>query len=123
MSWAVGFDDNLKRFIGYGVPAVCEQPECNAKIDRGLSYLCGGLGIGEYGCGRCFCGKHLYFHSFRDGHDGMVCKRCDTYRKPYPPKPDTKEWKQHQATDESWAEWRAEQAELAAPPAEEIEPK
>ncbi len=26
MGWSIGYDKNLKRDIGYGVPATCEHP-------------------------------------------------------------------------------------------------
>lgn len=46
---------------GYGVEAVCEQDGCDAKIDRGLAYLCGKHpGGDEHGCGGYFCEQHLY---------------------------------------------------------------
>lgn len=28
MGWSVGYDDNWKRDIGYGVPALCDYPDC-----------------------------------------------------------------------------------------------
>jgi hypothetical protein len=46
---------------GYGVEAICEKANCNAKIDRGLAYLCGKTpGGDEHGCGGYFCEQHLY---------------------------------------------------------------
>lgn len=108
MGWSIGYSDKWKRDIGYGVPAVCDNPHCSEKIDRGLSYLCGDLD-GEHGCGLYFCATHLVFHSFRDGEAMLVCHRCDSYRKPFTPKPDAAEWVEHKATDPSWAEWRADQ--------------
>lgn len=46
---------------GYEVEATCERPDCDAKIDRGLAYLCGKTpGGDEHGCGGYFCGQHLY---------------------------------------------------------------
>ena len=42
MGWAVGFDNNWNRDIGYGVPAICDFPGCGEEIDRGLGYVCGG---------------------------------------------------------------------------------
>jgi len=46
---------------GYGVDAVCEEPGCTEEIDRGLGCLCGTTpGDPEDGCGKYFCGKHLY---------------------------------------------------------------
>lgn len=114
MSWAIGYNSNLKRDIGYGVPAICDHPKCNERIDRGLSYLCGGQDFDEHGCGLCFCSKHLFFHTFRDGESANVCSRCHNHKKPYMPKPDTYEWIHHKATDPSWAEWRKENPEFMA---------
>ena len=37
---------------GYSVDAVCEHPGCTEKIDRGMSYACGG-DVGEQG--GCSC--------------------------------------------------------------------
>lgn len=62
MGYEIGYDDNWQRDIGYGVPAECDHPGCHAKIDRGLSYICGGdIGGGELGCGLFFCYDHLCF--------------------------------------------------------------
>ncbi len=115
MSWAVGYDSNWNRDIGYGVPATCDHPKCNEKIDRGLSYVCcedqpyGG----ENGCGLYFCIDHRRF--YRNEEDGPMCKRCATYKAPYKhPKPDHPEWVEHKLTDPSWAEWRAKQAASGA---------
>lgn len=86
MGWSRGFDSNWNRDIGYGVPSICDSPKCNKKIDRGLSYVCGGEPYGgERGCGLYFCGKHLL------GVPGR-CTRCVNYRSPYKPKPDVPEW-------------------------------
>jgi hypothetical protein len=61
MGWAIGYDDNWDRDIGYGVPGECDAPGCHARIDRGLGYVCGGQPYGgEKGCGLFFCGKHLF---------------------------------------------------------------
>jgi len=66
MSWSIGFDEYWQRDIGYGVTAHCDHPGCEQKIDRGLSYVCGGFPFGgAYGCGLHFCEKHLSFHRFR----------------------------------------------------------
>lgn len=107
MGWSIGFDTHWQRDIGYGVPAYCDHPRCSAEIDRGLSYVCGGEPYGgARGCGLYFCGAHL---SIRWGH-GVVplCSRCRHYRPAYAAKPDHPEWIQHKLTDESWADWRAE---------------
>ena len=100
MGWAVGYDTKWSRDIGYGVPSVCDHPDCGEKIDRGLAYVCGGEPYGgEWGCGLYFCPKHR-------GHDSL-CERCAAEQDPFTPKPDTLEWINHKLADPSWAEWRA----------------
>lgn len=109
MGWSIGYDANWGRDIGYGVPATCDHPDCNEKIDRGLAHVCGGEPYGgDEGCGLYFCGVHL-------GCVGQLCQRCTDGRKPFLAKPDHPEWIDWKLTDESWAEWRAEN------PAEVIE--
>lgn len=109
MSWAVGYDDRWQRDIGYGVPALCDYPGCGVSIDRGLAHVCGGDAYGgEKGCGLFFCGKHLQYAR----GCFQMCERCATRRKPFTPTPDTYEWVHHKHTDESWQEWRDEQAGL-----------
>jgi hypothetical protein len=50
------------REAGYAVEDVCNQDGCEAKIDRGLAFLCGKTpGGDEYGCGGYFCGEDLTF--------------------------------------------------------------
>lgn len=103
MGWSIGFDDNWNRDIGYGVPAVCDHPRCSMKIDRGLSYVCGGEPYGgEKGCGLYFCYSHL-------GYPYQRCPACARYDKPYKPKPDIKEWINFKMTDPSWSQWRKTQ--------------
>jgi hypothetical protein len=103
MGWSIGFDSNWNRDIGYGVPTMCDHPECDARIDRGLSYVCAHQEPygGEEGCGLYFCHAHL----------SGTCERCatktdDAYIEPFAPKPDLLVWIQHKLTDESWKEWR-----------------
>lgn len=138
MGWEIGYDHRWRRDIGYGVPAICDHPDCNEKIDRGLGSVCGGDPYGgEDGCGLFFCGEHLLYdfdeddgvsqETIRDGSGevieqkrswrGPFCERClahssmsDEGPQPFTPKPDIEEWVQHKATDPSWAEWRAKQA-------------
>lgn len=51
------------REAGYSVEATCDKPGCDAKIDRGLGYLCGREpGGDEFGCGDYFCEDHNYDH-------------------------------------------------------------
>lgn len=102
------------RFAGYGVPAICEYPDCNEEIDRGMAHACGGEPNSERGCDRYFCEKHLIFHGFNLNGERQylfVCERCDKYKDPYPYKPETKEWLEHILTDESWEIWRNDEKE------------
>lgn len=69
MGWGHGYNED-GREIGYTVEAICDQDSCETKIDRGLSYVCGGMHDGgKHGCGQYFCWNHLY--SF-----GSLCKIC-----------------------------------------------
>ena len=108
MGWSIGYDSIWERDIGYGVPSICDLPKCDAKIDRGLSYVCGNEPYGgEYGCGLYFCGLHFKTRKPHGSDRNMgLCPRCYRYKAPYDPKPDTKEWIQWKLTDESWAKWR-----------------
>jgi hypothetical protein len=107
MGWAVGYDSNWDRDIGYDVPAWCDSPGCSEVIDRGLAYVCGGdVRGGDNGCGLYFCYNHLWYTP-----DGVqVCERCLEHNDPYLPKPDHPEWVHHKATDPSWQQWRNENA-------------
>jgi len=76
MGWSYGHNVEGEE-VGYSVPAVCNEPGCEAKIDRGLSYTCGGLDghSGVIGtCGKPFCSEHLLYGS-KLSHDA-VCSRC-----------------------------------------------
>lgn len=102
MSWSIGYDENWRRDIGYGVPAICDHPGCNEPIDRGLGYVCGrGEPYGgEDGCGLYFCTKH---------GGGGLCEHCAKEDgETFDPKPDAPEWIAHKLTDESWQRWRDE---------------
>jgi hypothetical protein len=109
VGWAIGYDDHWQRWIGYGVIAWCDFPRCNEVIDRGLVYVCCDQQPygGERGCGLYFCDKH---------HNRVWerCSRCANYRPPFKPKPEHPDWINHLLTDESWAEWRAENPEFVA---------
>lgn len=117
MSWAIGYDDNHKRDVGYGVPAICDHPNCEAKINRGLSYVCGGEPYGDDdGCGLFFCGDHLAFYG---DHKPQQCERCGNPddpedAKPFDPKPDTQGWIDWKLIDASWEDWRKENPEFVA---------
>jgi hypothetical protein len=118
MGWQVGFDEQWQRDIGYAVPAVCDKPECGTGIDRGIEHVCGGTPYGGvHGCGLYFCEGDLTGTIEYDGWDGArrvrVCQRCYAGEPPYEPTPDTAEWVRHKLTDESWEQWRQENAALA----------
>lgn len=100
MGWAIGYDNNWRRDIGYGVPATCDHPDCNNEIDRGLDYVCGGEPYGgEHGCGLFFCPEHKVGYHQR-------CERCNNRHDSFTAKPDRPEWIRHKLEDESWQEWR-----------------
>lgn len=103
MGYAVYWQSEHRRHAGYGVPAVCEHPECVEEITRGVDNICGTPPEGEHGCGLFFCDRHLtYARRWR------YCERCDEGKEPFGAKPDVEEWVQHVETDPSWAAWRAE---------------
>ncbi len=100
MGWEVGTNSE-GRDVGYGVPAICDHPDCNKKIDRGIAYICGAEPDGgEDGCGLFFCEEHQVGYS-------QKCVCCtNRRRKPFTPKPDTPEWMRWKLEDESWEAWR-----------------
>jgi hypothetical protein len=135
MGWGIGYDEHWERDIGYGVPAECDHSDCEAQIDRGLSYVCGGEPYGgELGCGLFFCAEHLFYsepepewserppshaeeveyYDSNDEYGAFVCERCRDWNesdqegsfRSFEPKRDVEEWLYHKATDESWAKWR-----------------
>ena len=125
MGYSIGTGKN-GRDIGYGVPAICDQPGCNEKIDRGMSYCCGGSPWNDEGCHLYFCGKHLGLAKHMGAHEddndawcGNLCDVCrinwalgdDNYKlwaAEYDPKPDTLQWMLWKQYHESWETWRTE---------------
>lgn len=110
-----------KRWGGYGVPTICEYPDCKKEIDRGMSYACGGEPFSEVGCDRYFCSEHLVWFTYNESTGKKcrhqkdcdcvsvdVCLRCAKGEDPFPYKPEHPDWVKHLLTDESWAEWRKE---------------
>lgn len=111
MGWSIGFDSKTDRDIGYGVPAYCDFPGCQAEIDRGLSYVCGGEPYGgDRGCGLFFCEKHTRLSARLP----QLCPRCIRRRSRYPAKPDHPTWIKHKLKHPSWAVWRKENPEKVA---------
>lgn len=116
MGWAVGYDSNWKRDIGYGVPSICDHPGCNRKIDRGLAYVCCGSEPygGEDGCGLYFCGEHRAHYRKGKKWTKAMCERCAAGKEPFEPKPDTKPWLRHKMKDPTWKQWRDENPDEVA---------
>lgn len=110
MSWEIGFDDEHQRDIGYGVPAYCDHPGCEAEIDRGVASQCGFNS--DEGCGLHFCAEHLCLHYANPEDDpdepcrGELCDACAYFEPTYPAKPDHPKWLQWKLSDESWEDWR-----------------
>lgn len=128
MGWGLGYANG--RDIGYVVPAVCDQPDCDKEIDRGISYACGSFRA-EAGCGQYFCGDHLSYF-FSDDAEYCYdtgCEFCDhclyglehpnadrndpNYPPYHEPKPDILKWVLWKYYDESWSEWRKNYQEEA----------
>ena len=105
-----------KRFWGYWVPTICEHPNCNKEINRGMDYACWWEPFSEYWCDRYFCEEHTKYVSFDavewwivtdDKYKSKeVCFRCAEWKEPFPYKPESKEWIRHVLKDESWEKWR-----------------
>lgn len=118
MGWSLGYDEQWKRDIGYGVPAQCDHHGCDEQIDRGLGYVCGGEPYGgDVGCGLYVCSKHQFYTGKRRGEKN-VCFKClwgNRGKEPFfKPSPDVREWIEHKLSDESWSEWRAENPDQVA---------
>lgn len=112
------------RWAGYGVPATCEYPTCKNKIDRGVSYACGGEPFSDVGCDRYFCEKHLNYNGWNEKKGEWcrhqedckcetyeVCERCESNQPPFEYKPERSVWVKHLLKDKSWAEWREKNPE------------
>ncbi len=117
MGWSYGFING--RDVGYGVPAICDQPGCDKEIDRGLAFVCGGNVGGEpNGCGLFFCYEHLaYYNNIEHVWSQQLCDVCGINYKIgdenyklfvaiYDAKPDTEEWCHWKLADKSWSMWR-----------------
>jgi hypothetical protein len=109
-----------RRWGGYDVPAICEHPDCDKEIDRGMSYACGGEPFSEIGCDMYFCEKHTEMVGFDECNEPCkhdedcdcefveVCERCAKGELSFDYKPEHPVWVRHLLKDESWAEWRKE---------------
>lgn len=79
MGWANCGQDSKGRNIGYAHSATCDHPGCKKRIDRGLSYACGGMhGTGEgFQCEGYFCGAHLECVTHEALLIGQQCFKCN----------------------------------------------
>lgn len=65
MGYANCGEDSQGRPIGYAHEAICDYPGCSAKIDRGMSYACGGdHGEDNFSCEKYFCHDHMQVVEF-----------------------------------------------------------
>lgn len=107
--------------------ATCEHPGCNEKIDRGMSFACGGEPFSEYGCDRYFCPAHLFYTQFnKEGEvcsreddcqcvTVAVCKKCHEGKGDlFDYKPEHPEWVYHLLNHHSWERWRKENPDAVA---------
>jgi hypothetical protein len=85
MGWGDCGDDSEGRPIGYVFEAKCDHKGCEVKIDRGLSYACGGMhGTGHYvdfDCEKYFCSTHLYTIETEEGEVHSICFSCKEFLK------------------------------------------
>jgi len=77
VGWADCGTDSRGRPIGYAFPAWCDEEGCTAKIDRGLSYACGGMhGGDEISCENYFCEKHRLNFVVDGSGARQICGAC-----------------------------------------------
>ncbi|MFZ4843938.1 hypothetical protein [Mycetocola saprophilus] len=125
MGYAVYEDTKNNRWAGYGVPAVCDWPECDTAIDRGMAFKCE-----DHGTFKLFLnGEEIDYDRYEDEPDAeeewVEAEGCEFFlchahlddRDKFDHgtlkvgKPDSVEWLKHMLTDESWADWRTENPE------------
>ena len=77
MGWgSCGKNSRTGQWMGYWHPSKCHKRGCGKDIDRGLSYVCGGMHEGgENGCGYYFCESHLRIVRI-DGESTQICEKC-----------------------------------------------
>lgn len=77
MGWANCGTDSNGRPIGYAHKATCDEPGCDAKIDRGLSFACGDMHGENEGCEKYFCSAHLNMVDVKDqDFINQLCPAC-----------------------------------------------
>lgn len=92
---------------GNSVPAVCQRPDCDVVVHRGIVHICGmdPAAASGVGCGLQFCGAHLR-------GPGQTCDRCAAGEPPYPTKTEAPEFPEWRLTDPAWSAWREANPEL-----------
>lgn len=79
MGWGYCGTDSKNREIGYCIDATCDYVGCNNKINRGLSYACGGMhGEPDGACEGYFCENHLHYVCDKEGElpSPQLCPDC-----------------------------------------------
>ncbi len=106
--WAIGYDEHWNRDIGFDVPAICDHPDCEKAIHRGVEHVCGSEPYGgDSGCGLYFCEDHLELKTLDASKESTaLCAQCSSGKEPFEPTPDTKEWVDYKETSHYWAGWR-----------------
>lgn len=73
----------MGRGIGYVHSGICDHPGCYKKINRGLSYACGGMhgNCADQACEKYFCQEHLLVVENIEGFTdelsmGQLCRDC-----------------------------------------------
>jgi len=106
--WAIGYDEDWNRDIGFDVPATCDHADCTKAIHRGVEHVCGSEPYGgDSGCGLYFCEDHLTQQTPASGQEKIeLCDRCVSGKEPFEPTPDSQEWTNYKQTSHYWAGWR-----------------
>lgn len=112
------------RYIGYGVTSICDHPECNTVIDRGMGYACCD-GLAHNGkCEGYFCLAHLENYLYFDELGDLNENELDALGLDVDDLPEEEdspiykcnhgihegkesvEWLSFILNDDSWAKWR-----------------
>lgn len=108
-------DHGVERWAGYGVPAICDFPTCETKIDRGMAYRCEEYTVYRYFDeeGEQVSEEEHWDEEREEQEEGCEMHFCDEHsnhdtHKDSTPKPDTAEWEAWMLTDESWEQWRSQ---------------
>jgi len=80
MGWGNCGIDSQGRMIGYSFTAICDHPDCEKVIDRGLAYVCGDMhGEDIYSCEKYYCDDHrrVYVEDNESDICYLVCDDCE----------------------------------------------